>query len=212
MVKKNMIPLYIVIMFIGAFVSLVGEQVEAGVKNGSMVIPDDAIRLRILANSDNDEDQELKRKIRDRVNEEITIWVADITSKDEARAVIKGNIPAIEDIIEEVMEAEGIEQKYNVEFGRADFPTKMYGRFIYPAGDYEAIKITLGKGTGANWWCVLFPPLCFLDFSNGEATSATPFEDEEQSEQLVVVDEEPEEVEVKFFLFEFISNIFAKLK
>ena len=212
MVKQNKITLYIVVMFIGAFLSLVGEQVEAGVKNGTVMIPDDAIRLRILANSDSDEDQELKRKIRDRVNEEITVWVGELTSKAEARETLIRNLPEIEQVIEEVMEEEGLKQKYSVEFGRANFPTKMYGKFVYPAGDYEAIKITLGKGTGANWWCVLFPPLCFLDFSNGEATSATPFEEEETSEELVVVNEEPEEVEVKFFLFEFISSIFAKFK
>ncbi|WP_096156343.1 MULTISPECIES: stage II sporulation protein R [Bacillus] len=212
MIKKNKVTLYIVMMFIGAFVSLVGEQMASGVMNETMVIPDDAIRLRILANSDNDEDQELKRKIRDRVNEEITIWVSDITSREEARSIIQGNIPEIEKIVEEVMKAEGLTQKYNVDFGRANFPTKMYGRFIYPAGDYEAILITLGSGKGANWWCVLFPPLCFLDFSNGEAT-ATPFpdEDEETTEKPIVVDEEPEEVEVKFFFAEFLSSLWKKI-
>ncbi|MGD6831964.1 stage II sporulation protein R [Sutcliffiella halmapala] len=241
--KKNVIFLYIVLLFMGAYVTVAGEQAAAGVevKNGAMVIPDEAIRLRILANSDSTEDQELKRKIRDRVNEEITVWVEGLTSMENAREVIQGNIPEIEKIVEEVMVEEGIVQEYNVDFGRVDFPTKMYGKFIYPAGDYEAILITLGKGTGANWWCVLFPPLCFLDFSNGEAT-ATPFEEEEtgaapkkskskksagasilenETEMSVtaasaeprefVVDEEPEEVEVKFFVFEALSSLWEKI-
>ncbi|WP_223701034.1 stage II sporulation protein R [Sutcliffiella deserti] len=224
--KKNVISLYIVLLFVGAYVTVVGEQVTAGaeVKNGAMVIPDEAIRLRILANSDSQADQELKRKIRDRVNEEITVWVEGLTSMENAREVIKGNIEQIEMIVEEVMVEENQIQQYNVDFSRVDFPTKMYGKFIYPAGDYEAILITLGKGTGANWWCVLFPPLCFLDFSNGEAT-ATPFE-ETPSEtvsakadasnttaqaQDFVVDEEPEEVEVKFFLVEFLSSLWEKI-
>jgi len=239
--KKNVIFLYIVLLFMGAYVTVAGEQAAAGVevKNGAMVIPDEAIRLRILANSDSTEDQELKRKIRDRVNEEITVWVEGLTSMENAREVIQGNIPEIEKIVEEVMVEEGIVQEYNVDFGRVDFPTKMYGKFIYPAGDYEAILITLGEGTGANWWCVLFPPLCFLDFSNGEAT-ATPFEEEEtaaaakeskskksasilenETEMSVtaastepkefVVDEEPEEVEVKFFVFEALSSLWEKI-
>lgn len=239
--KKNVIFLYIVLLFMGAYVTVAGEQAAAGVevKNGAMVIPDEAIRLRILANSDSTEDQELKRKIRDRVNEEITVWVEGLTSMETAREVIQGNIPEIEKIVEEVMVEEGIVQEYNVDFGRVDFPTKMYGKFIYPAGDYEAILITLGEGTGANWWCVLFPPLCFLDFSNGEAT-ATPFEEEDtgaapkeskskksasilesETEMSVtaasvepkefVVDEEPEEVEVKFFVFEALSSLWEKI-
>jgi stage II sporulation protein R len=212
---------------VGAYLSLLGEQATAGadVKNGAMVIPDEAIRLRILANSDDEQDQELKRKIRDRVNEEITVWVEGLTSMENAREVITGNMDEIEQIVEEVMVEEGMVQNYDVDFGRVDFPTKMYGKFIYPAGDYEAILITLGKGTGANWWCVLFPPLCFLDFSNGEAT-ASPFEEEETAEvasvtakadtstektQEFVVDEEPEEVEVQFFLVELLSSLWNKI-
>ncbi|TYS59798.1 stage II sporulation protein R [Sutcliffiella horikoshii] len=236
MLKKNKITLYIVLLFVGAYLSLLGEQATAGanVKNGAMVIPDEAIRLRILANSDSEQDQELKRKIRDRVNEEITVWVEGLTSMDNAREVITGNMDQIEEIVEEVMAEEGMVQSYNVDFGRVDFPTKMYGKFIYPAGDYEAILITLGEGTGANWWCVLFPPLCFLDFSNGEAT-ASPFEEEEaeaeektteetaavtasfaktdteENTQDFLVDEEPEEVEVEFFLVEVLSSLWDKI-
>ncbi|KPB05803.1 stage II sporulation protein R [Bacillus sp. CHD6a] len=232
MLKKNKITLYIVLLFVGAYLSLLGEQATAGanVKNGAMVIPDEAIRLRILANSDSDQDQELKRKIRDRVNEEITVWVEGLTSMENAREVITGNMDQIEKIVQEVMAEEGLVQTYNVDFGRVDFPTKMYGKFIYPAGDYEAILITLGEGTGANWWCVLFPPLCFLDFSNGEAT-ASPFEEEEMevsgetaestattaksdtktNAQDFLVNEEPEEVEVEFFLVEILSSLWNKV-
>lgn len=238
MFKKNIITLYIVLLFVGAYLSLLGEQATAGanVKNGAMVIPDEAIRLRILANSDSEQDQELKRKIRDRVNEEITVWVEGLSSMENAREVITGNMDQIEEIVEEVMAEEGVVQSYNVDFGRVDFPTKMYGKFIYPAGDYEAILITLGEGTGANWWCVLFPPLCFLDFSNGEAT-ASPFEEEEEEEKTTektaeataavtastakadtkedtqdfIVEEEPEEVEVEFFLVEILSSLWNKI-
>ena len=64
-----------------------------------------------------------------------------------------------------------------MEFGKVQFPTKLYGEFLYPAGEYQAILITLGEGTGANWWCVLYPPLCFLDFSNGVAVQSDGFED-----------------------------------
>ncbi|NLR46839.1 stage II sporulation protein R, partial [Priestia megaterium] len=148
------------------------------------VIPDEAIRLRILANSDGEKDQYVKRLIRDRVNEQITEWVKDLTSVTVARKTIKENLPALETIAKEVLKEEGVNESVHVKFGKVEFPTKLYGQFLYPAGEYEAVLITLGKGEGANWWCVLFPPLCFLDFSNGEAVKAPePSEEEPKAEK-----------------------------
>jgi len=106
-----------------------------------------------------------------RTNKEITKWVSELTSKEEAREVIQDGLPEIEKIAEKVVAEQNSAQDVKVEFGQVEFPTKLYGEFLYPAGKYEAILITLGEGTGANWWCVLFPPLCFLDFSNGVAVS-----------------------------------------
>ncbi len=151
-------------------------KVAATVEETEM-IPDEAIRLRILANSDLEADQAVKRLIRDEVNKEITLWVEDLTSLDEARAIISSNIPKIEEIAERIIAEKGLDQAVSVKFGKAEFPTKLYGQYLYPAGEYEAIVVTLGEGEGANWWCVLFPPLCFLDFSNGTAVSQTPFEE-----------------------------------
>lgn len=157
------------------------------------VIPSEAIRLRILANSNHESDQELKRKIRDEVNAEINIWVAELTSIEEARKIISSRLDEIEAIAMEVMEREGNVQKVDVEFGKTVFPTKLYGQYLYPAGEYEAIKITLGEGEGENWWCVLFPPLCFLDFNSGTAVKAQTTEeaakqpiDEEVSKEKTV--------------------------
>ena len=116
-------------------------------------------------------DQALKRLVRDEVNKEITVWVSDLTSKEEARNVIQSRLPEIQKIAEQVYRKQNSKQDVHVEFGEVEFPTKLYGQFLYPAGQYEAVLITLGEGTGANWWCVLFPPLCFLDFSNGVAVS-----------------------------------------
>ena len=90
------------------------------------------------------------------------------------------------------MKEQGLQQTVKVEFGKAEFPTKLYGQFLYPAGEYEAIVITLGEGKGANWWCVLFPPLCFLDFSSGTAVSMTPMEEEQpEVEEEMVETQEP---------------------
>jgi stage II sporulation protein R len=182
------------------------------VAKDSIVIPAEAIRLRILANSDSAEDQEIKRKVRDAVNAQITLWVQDLTSLDKAKSVINSKLPEVQAIAEKVVREQGSSQSVNVEFGKVQFPTKLYGEFLYPAGEYQAILITLGEGTGANWWCVLYPPLCFLDFSNGVAVQSDGFEDKayaaEKEEQVVEASEELEEVEEK--VTNSVKNVNAK--
>lgn len=162
------ICLYITLLITGVLVHLYGQQTNAG-PNAVVAIPDEAIRLRILANSDADKDQQLKRKVRDAVNAQINGWVAELTSVDEAKRVIRSHLPEIEQTVARVLRQEQSSQSYHVQFGSVQFPTKVYGNYVYPAGTYDALLITLGEGKGANWWCVLFPPLCFLDFSNGDA-------------------------------------------
>lgn len=161
---------YILILSVGTIVSLYIPKQETAAQD-TIIIPKEAIRLRILANSDLEADQNLKRKVRDEVNAHITEWVGELTSLEDARDVLRKKVPEIQRIALEVVERENMNQGVKVEFGPVNFPTKLYGNYLYPAGEYEAILITLGEGEGANWWCVLYPPLCFLDFSNGVATS-----------------------------------------
>lgn len=168
--SKVIVWAYLIVLSLGTMLSLYMPKTEAAAKD-SVVIPGDAIRLRILANSDLDSDQALKRKVRDAVNAQITLWVQDLTSMDKAKSVIKEKLPEIKAIAEKVVHDQGSNQTVKVQFGKVQFPTKLYGQFLYPAGKYQAVLITLGKGEGANWWCVLYPPLCFLDFSNGVAVS-----------------------------------------
>ncbi|MBS4190077.1 stage II sporulation protein R [Bacillus sp. FJAT-49705] len=181
MKTKTIVRLYIMMLSIGTILSLYIPKTEV-MANESLVIPSEAIRLRILANSDSEADQELKRRIRDAVNAEITEWVEELTSIEETRRLIRSRLPEIQKIAESVVEKEKLTQAVKIDFGKVDFPTKLYGEFLYPAGEYEAILITLGEGKGANWWCVLFPPLCFLDFSNGVAVS-DGFEEDDQTTQ-----------------------------
>ncbi|MDQ0269273.1 stage II sporulation protein R [Cytobacillus purgationiresistens] len=226
---KVIVNLYILILSIGTLFSLYIPQTEV-VADEPLVIPSEAIRLRILANSDLDKDQAIKRKVRDEVNKQITEWVSELTSIDEARSLIQSKLPEVQKIAERVVKEEGSTQTVKTDFDKVDFPTKLYGQFLYPAGEYEAILITLGEGEGANWWCVLFPPLCFLDFSNGVAVSEGFTEDKKEDEQSVAEGEEKvekekaneeeedpvytgeedeEEVEVKFFLVELWDKIFG---
>lgn len=182
MTRKNLAIIYLLFLSIGTLLSLYIPKNEV-TANDAVIIPSDAIRLRILANSDSAKDQALKRMVRDEVNKEISQWVSDLTSKEEARKVIKAGLPKIQKIAEQVVSKSHSQQTVKVEFGKVKFPTKLYGQFLYPAGEYEAILITLGEGTGANWWCVLFPPLCFLDFSNGVAVSERIDEEKDAKEK-----------------------------
>ncbi|MDY7432499.1 stage II sporulation protein R [Bacillus sp. V26] len=224
MKKTVIICIYMFLLLSGALVGLAKEETAQQSENEPVVIPDEAIRLRILANSDRDEDQELKRHIRDAVNKEITTWVKDIASIEEARRLIRSKLPEIKEIAKETMEKEGASQSISVDFDKISFPTKLYGSMVYPAGEYEAILITLGNGEGANWWCVLFPPLCFLDFSNGEAVKeqedqeASKKQTEKALEDLTAKAEKAEKedkkekednTEVKFFVVEWFSDLFS---
>jgi stage II sporulation protein R len=192
--NKILVWSYLIILSFATIINLYIPKNEAVAKD-SVVIPADAIRLRILANSDSAPDQEIKRMVRDAVNAQITLWVQDLTSKDKARMVLKSKLPELQAIAEEVVRQQGSDQAVNVEFGeKVKFPTKLYGEFLYPAGEYQAILITLGEGTGANWWCVLYPPLCFLDFSNGVAVG-NGFE--EQEVEAAMTDKTEELVETE---------------
>ncbi|MEY8349220.1 stage II sporulation protein R [Bacillus cereus] len=189
--KKQAIA-YFLLLLIGAQLLVQFGYMKADAK-GPLVIPNEAVRLRILANSDSDKDQALKRKVRDEVKAQIDGWVADLKSFEDARRVIQSHIPEIEKTVEETLKREGSKDSFQVTFGKnIKFPTKVYGNFIYPAGEYEAVLISIGKGEGANWWCVLFPPMCFLDFSSGSAVRK-----EEHVAKAESIDEEESLVDIK---------------
>ncbi|WAA12189.1 stage II sporulation protein R [Fervidibacillus halotolerans] len=190
-----------------------------------VTIPNEAIRLRILANSNSERDQRIKREIRDVVNEQISEWVQDLTSFEQARSVIIDHLDEIEALSLSVLEKENVHQPLEVDFGPVQFPTKLYGQFLYPAGTYEAVRITIGEGKGANWWCVLFPPLCFLDFSTGTAvqddsdgSQSTTLEGERKKDQSKkdtkegnnhFVEDTEKEPKVKFFIIEIFEKIIS---
>lgn len=136
-------------------------------------IPKESIRLRILANSDSAPDQALKREIRDAIIARMQEWVVGPHTLDEARAVVKAHLPEFDALVGRMIRERGYDYSHTVELGIVPFPTKLYGNTVYPAGDYEALRVTIGSGQGQNWWCVLFPPLCFVDSVSGEAVATT---------------------------------------
>ena len=151
-------------VLIGIFCTAVTVYSENTVKG----ISDNIIRMHIVAESDSDIDQEVKLKVRDEVMEYLSGRIDKEASAEEGAKQIKKEIPAIEEIAKSVLTENGHEAIAKAEYGNYPFPTKKYENIELPAGSYNALKITLGKGEGQNWWCVVFPPLCFADSANGK--------------------------------------------
>ena len=118
------------------------------------------IRLHVSAQSDGEQDQNLKLLVRDRALEFLKTPLSGVTETAEARAILLENIPALEEELQGFVTGLGFEQTVSASLTREPFPTREYATFSLPAGPYEALRITLGRGEGQNWWCVVFPPLC----------------------------------------------------
>lgn len=135
----------------------------SGHTTDDLVIPDESIRIRVIANSNSTKDQLLKKVVRNGVENEVTSLLENVKSIEEAREVIKENIDSINKKVEEVLEKNNYNVSYKVNFGYNLFPEKKYKGVVYKEGYYESVVITLGEGEGDNWWCVLFPPLCLME-------------------------------------------------
>src|SRR5699024_8350508 len=184
------------------------------------MIPDEAIRLRILANSDSEADQNIKYEVRDEVNQYISSLVDQMTNIEDARATVREELPKIEQIVLETIEREGMTNDFRVEYGsKVNFLEKTYGPYVYPAGVYDAVKISIGEVKGSNWWCVLFPPLCYVDVSDDapveENEDSQPedndlqngedsFDDEDTDGVDIDENQSEEDVETSFFLLEWL--------
>lgn len=164
---------YLFLALILFILSWESQKADAAIAGGE--IPAEAIRLRILANSDSASDQAVKRHIRDAVVAEINSWIgsSNMQTIEEARQSIRNHMKDIEAVVAAQLRERGFTYSFKAELDVVAFPTKIYGSKVYPAGNYEALRITLGNGEGQNWWCVLFPPLCFVDAVSGEASAAS---------------------------------------
>jgi len=127
---------------------------------------DNLIRLHVVANSDTPRDQEVKLAVRDAILK-TSGELFTSTPPENAVEVVTANLPLFQRVAENVLRANGYDYPVAVEFGTFSFPEKAYGPLILRAGDYQAVRVILGDGEGANWWCILFPPLCYLDVVEG---------------------------------------------
>ena len=142
----------IVFLLIAVIIGILVKQ-----KDGEIIIPSDAIRVRIIASSNNIEDLYAKKKLKDEIKNDLYTFVKGANSSNEASISISNNLENIKKIISEKT------KDFKINYGINHFPKKIYKGVIYPEGDYESLVITLGKGLGDNWWCVLYPPLCMIE-------------------------------------------------
>ncbi|MCW3488883.1 stage II sporulation protein R [Dethiobacter alkaliphilus] len=128
--------------------------------------PESMLRLHVRANSNSPADQALKYQVRDAVLAVMQDHVQESGSLDQARAEVETILPRVLAAADSVVDNAGYNYRVTASLGEADFPTRLYGDQVYRAGTYQAVQIYLGEGGGENWWCVLFPPLCFVEVSD----------------------------------------------
>jgi len=153
------------------------------------------VRLHIIAASDSEEDQEVKLKVRDRVLEKM--------SRASEKGEIKDALSEFQKTANEVLEEEGFDYGAVAEYGVFDFPTKKYENFALPKGKYEAVRIKLGAAEGQNWWCVLFPPLCYVDAATEEGEELLK---ETFGDNYDLVKDEKLNVKIKFKIVELFNS------
>jgi len=209
-VLKNKLLLGVVVLVsILTLGSIVSAYYSQKVTNG---ISESILRLHVVANSDSDEDQALKRQIRD----DILVYMKENMNKDstleESKSFIKENIPGIEEIAMNEINQRGMSYGAKAFLGDYDFPTKVYGDIALPSGSYQALKVVLGNGSGANWWCVLFPPLCFVDATHGTIPDSVKndlknvLNEDEYALVTTADNEEDIPIQLKFKLVEFFED------
>lgn len=120
-------------------------------------------RLHVIANSDGRADQRVKLRVRDAVLAYCETAMLDCNNKQQALAFMKSHEADLQQVAQETLREEGYSYGAKVTIGEDDFPTKTYGTVTYPQGRYDALRIVLGEGSGQNWWCVMFPPLCIVN-------------------------------------------------
>ncbi len=172
-------------------------------------LSESVFRLHILANSNSVEDQNLKYKVRDRIIDYMNSLTKDCSSKQDVIQVAKQNLTNFENIAKEVITESGYNYNVSVSIDNVSFPTKTYGDISLPAGFYDALQIKIGNSNGQNWWCVMFPPLCFVDISSGivPEESKQMMKSELSDEEFQIVSKHTPEMNFKFKLIELFTNM-----
>lgn len=177
-------------------------KVEAKMAATQQKLADEVLRFHVLANSDSEEDQKLKMKVKESVISYMKKQLPDAGSVEETKQWTGDHVRELEAVAQEVIEKEGYDYSVEAKLTTSYFPDKTYGDVTFPAGNYEALRIEIGQAKGQNWWCVLYPNLCFID-----AVHAVVPEEGKQELEAVLQEDEYEMVtatskfKIKWFFF-----------
>ena len=189
------------IIFILATTISYSSKVFAGLENN-------IFRLHILANSDSEEDQALKLLVRDGILDYMKEINKNSTNKDLTIENTKDNLDEIKARCEQILRQNSSDYEVSVEIGNFYFPTKYYGNISLPAGYYDALRIKIGEAQGQNWWCSLFPPLCFIDISSGYLSEedSKVLENNLTEEEFMLISSSSPDIKLKFKMLELLNR------
>ena len=193
------------ILFIAYFVICASNYTNAVTKD----ISDSIFRLHVIANSDNINDQNLKYKVRDNILQYMGTITSGITSKEEILKIVSLHLEDFKTVAQNTVYENGYNYTVSIEIGNFKFPTKTYGDISFPPGFYDALRIKIGDAKGKNWWCVMFPPLCFIDVSAGIVPdeSKEVLESELTEDEYKLISENFDKNKVKFKIVEVLQNL-----
>ena len=173
-------------------------------------IQNSVFRLHVIANSDSTEDQNLKYKVRDAVLDYMNTISYNSTSKEDVIKLAYKYKDEFKKIAQNVIFENGYNYNVTVNIGNFEFPTKYYGDISLPAGLYDALRIEIGEAKGQNWWCVMFPPLCFVDVTSGivpDESKKIMQDNLNNEEYSLISNSDSKDIKFKFSLIEFFNNI-----
>ncbi len=204
--KKNLKMVIILSFLLFIYISICAISYA---QNVSTDIAESVFRLHVIANSDTEEDQNLKYMIRDQLLQYMNSICKDCQSKQEAISIVEENKSTFEQIASDTIREHGYSYSVKINVGNFEFPTKNYGDISLPAGYYDALRVEIGEAKGQNWWCVMFPPLCFVDVSSGVVPNESKelMENNLSEEEFALISEHSNnEIQFKFKLLEFFNH------
>ena len=209
--KKKLNFIFILTILVFIYIALLSFNYSKAISSN---LSDSVFSLHIIANSDSSADQELKLKVRDKIIEYMNTLTSNSSDKKDVISIVNNHLDSFKEIALNTIKENGYNYDVNIEIGNFHFPTKSYGDISFPAGNYDALKIEIGDAIGQNWWCVLFPPLCFVNSSTGVVPddSKNTLKENINSESYEIISEgnnsndNTSDIKIKFKIIEFFNN------
>lgn len=172
--------------------------------HGESEIYSNVLRLHVIANSDSEDDQNLKLLVRDAVLAEAQNLLCNVYDRAKAEETVMQNIEILRSVAEKTVLDNGYDYPVAIELGEEEYPTKNYESCSFPAGEYTSLRILIGEAAGQNWWCVLFPPLCLSAATDADAFASVGITD---NQYQIITDSESTKYKIRFKILESFSEI-----